>query len=88
MAVGTVFLTIFRLFQFVSYLFTAFAFVKHTVLPAMRLSAEVAKTTFSSRHPAVHWPGRTSENKYQSRLVTPVDGVGPFAPRYRVGQMV
>lgn len=88
MAIGTFFLATLRIFQFVSYLYTAFAFLKYNVLPSMRLASEMAKVKFSSRHPGVNWPGRTTENRLQSKLITPVEGTGPFAPRYRGDHIV
>lgn len=88
MALTSVFVTIFRLFQFVSYVFTAFAFIKYNVLPVMRLGSDVAKARFATRHPEVHWPGRNASNALQSRLVTPVEAVGPLAPRFRNGEAV
>jgi hypothetical protein len=88
MAFATVFLTVLRMFQFVSYLYTAFAFIKYNVLPTMRLTADVTKTWFSSRHPTVNLPGRTDENRFHSKLITLVEGVGPFHPRYRRDDVV
>jgi len=88
MGIGIVFTTVFRIFQFISYLYTAFAFIKYNVLPSMRLASELAKVKFSSRHPDVNWPGRSRENRLQSKLITPVEGLGPFAPRYRGDHVV
>jgi len=88
MSLSTVFLTMLRMCQFVSYVYTAFAFVKHSVLPTMRLTSDLAKTRFAAKNPSVNWPGRTDENRYQSKLVSPQEGVGPFQPRYRRDDLV
>jgi hypothetical protein len=88
MAFSTIFLTMLRMCQFVSYVYTAFAFAKYNVLPTMRLWSDLAKTRFQSRNPAVNWPGRTEDNKYQSKLISPHEGVGPFHPRYRRDDIV
>lgn len=81
-------MTTLRIFQLISYVYTAFAFVKYNVLPTMRLTADIAKTRFQQKNPGVNWPGRTPETRYQSKLISPQEGVGPFHPRYRRDDLV
>jgi len=89
MAVGVFLLNALRIFQIISYVYTAFAFVKYNVLPTMRLTAELAKMRFSSKYPGVNWPGRTPETRYHSKLISPAqEGVGPFHPLRRRDDLV
>lgn len=87
MSIGVVFVTILRVCQFVSYIFTAFHFMKSSVLPALKLSSEFVKTSFQTRRPEVHWFGRGPGQDHHT-IVTPVEGLPPFTPRYRRGEYV
>lgn len=83
-----IFEVLFKVFQFASYALAAFTFFKYYVLPTTRLVSSLTSSVFLTRHPEARWPGRTADNPRSSRLVTPVEGIGPFAPRYRNDHIV